>query len=107
LGVRAIIAEGFERIHRSNLVGMGVLPLQFQEGETRDSLGLDGSETVDILGFDAGMKVRQTVTARFRKPGGEVVEAKVLSRLDTVREIAWFEAGGVMPFVLERFGEAA
>jgi aconitate hydratase len=107
LGVRAIITEGFERIHRSNLVGMGVLPLQFQEGETRNSLGLNGSETVDILGFDVGLEVRQTLTVRFTKPSGEVVEAKVICRLDTVREIAWFEAGGVMPFVLERFGKAA
>ena len=86
---------------------MGVLPLQFQEGETRNSLGLNGSETVDILGFDAGVEVRQTLTVRFTKPSGEVVEAKVICRLDTVREIAWFEAGGVMPFVLERFGKAA
>jgi len=99
LGVRAIIAESFERIHRCNLVGMGVLPLQFQDGETRETLGLDGSETVDLLGLGNG----QTVQARFTKPSGTVVEANVRCRLDTARENAWLEAGGVMPYVLEKF----
>ena len=107
LGVRAIVAEGFERIHRSNLVGMGILPLQFQDGVTRKTLGLDGTETVDIKGFEAGLRVGQTVSVRFTKPGGTACEADVLCRLDTAREIAWFEAGGVMPFVLEGISEAA
>ena len=108
LGVRAIIAEGFERIHRCNLVGMGVLPLQFQNGHTRESLGLDGTETVDILGFEGRIDVNQIATLRFTKGDGAIAEASALCRLDTAREIAWFEAGGVMPFVLERFsGNAA
>ncbi|MDP7390549.1 MAG: aconitate hydratase AcnA [Alphaproteobacteria bacterium] len=106
LGVRAIVAEGFERIHRSNLVGMGILPLQFQDGVTRKTLGLDGTETVDINGFEADLRVGQTVSVRFTKPGGTSCEADVLCRLDTAREIAWFEAGGVMPFVLEGISEA-
>lgn len=106
LGVRAIIAESFERIHRSNLVGMGVLPLQFQNGESRISLGLDGAETVAILGVDEGINVNQDVIVRFTKPDGAVVETQVLCRLDTAREVGWFEAGGVMPFVLERFSGA-
>ena len=107
LGVRAIVAEGFERIHRSNLVGMGILPLQFQDGVTRKTLGLDGTETFDINVFEAGLGVGQTVSVRFTKPGGTACEADVLCRLDTAREIAWFEAGGVMPFVLEGISEAA
>ncbi len=108
LGVRAIIAESFERIHRSNLVGMGVLPLQFQNGDSRTSLGLDGTETVDITGFDGGIGVNQEVSVRFTKPDGTTVETRALCRLDTAREVGWFEAGGVMPFVLERFsGEGA
>ena len=106
LGVRAIIAESFERIHRSNLVGMGVLPLQFTDSDTHQSLGLDGSECVDILGLEGGIGIAGPATARFTKPGGAVIEAEVLCRLDTAREITWFEAGGVMPFVLESFREA-
>jgi len=106
LGVRAIIAESFERIHRSNLVGMGVLPLQFTGGDTRQSLGLDGSERVDIVGLEGDIGIAEAATARFTKPGGAVVDADVLCRLDTAREIAWFEAGGVMPFVLESFRKA-
>jgi len=103
LGVRAIIAESFERIHRSNLVGMGVLPLQFQHGDSRSSLGLDGTESVDIIGFDGGIGVNQEVSVRFTKPDGTVIEIRALCRLDTAREVGWFEAGGVMPFVLDRF----
>ncbi|MFT5394273.1 MAG: aconitate hydratase [Gammaproteobacteria bacterium] len=107
LGTRAIIAESFERIHRCNLVGMGILPLQFQNSETRNSLGLVGSETVDILGLSGGVEVNQTITARFTKPDGVVIDANVVCRLDTAREIAWFEAGGVMPYVLEKLNNAA
>ncbi len=106
LGVRAIIAESFERIHRSNLVGMGVLPLQFQNGDSRNALGLDGTETVDITGFGDGIGVNQAASVRFTKPDGTVIETNVLCRLDTAREVGWFEAGGVMPFVLDRFSGA-
>ena len=104
LGVRAIIAEGFERIHRSNLVGMGVLPLQLPHGVTRDTLGLTGRETVDVLGLAIG--VQDGVTVRFTKPDMRVIETPVRCRLDTAREIAWFKSGGVMPFVLEKFATA-
>ena len=107
LGVRAIVAEGFERIHRSNLVGMGILPLQFQGGVSRKTLGLDGSETVCITGFATAMEVGQTVSVYFAKPDGTTIEANVLCRLDTAREIAWFEAGGVMPYVLKGITDAA
>ena len=104
LGVRAIIAEGFERIHRSNLVGMGVLPLQLPHGVTRDTLGLTGRETVDVLGL--AISVQDGVIVRFTKPDMQVIETPVTCRLDTAREIAWFESGGVMPFVLEKFATA-
>jgi aconitate hydratase len=101
LGVQATIAEGFERIHRCNLVGMGILPLQFQNGETRKLLGLEGTESVDITGLGNRITVNQTLAVRFTRPDGTTFEVGVLCRLDTVREIAWFEAGGVMPFALE------
>ena len=107
LGVRAILAEGFERIHRSNLVGMGILPLEFKDGVSRETLGLDGSESVYISGFAMAMDVGQTVSVCFAKPDGTTSEANVLCRLDTAREIAWFEAGGVMPFVLKGISETA
>ena len=103
LGVRAIVAEGFERIHRSNLVGMGVLPLQLPDGVTRLTLGLDGTETVAVRGLAGGVRVRGEAMIRFTKPGGQVTETPVICRLDTAREIAWFESGGVMPYVLDKF----
>ena len=101
------MAEGFERIHRSNLVGMGILPLEFKDGVSRETLGLDGSESVYIRGFATAMDVGQTVSVCFAKPDGTTSEANVLCRLDTAREIAWFEAGGVMPFVLKGISETA
>ncbi len=107
LGVRAIVAEGFERIHRCNLIGMGVLPLQFQNGDTRTTLDLDGTETVDVLGLEGGVAINQSLTVHFTKPDGAVIAADVQCRLDTAREIAWYEAGGVMPFVLEKFARPA
>ena len=106
LGVRAIIAGGFERIHRSNLVGMGVLPLQLPEGVTGQSLGLTGSERVDVQGLAGGVSVQDKVSVRFIKLDGRVIEILVTCRLDTAREIAWFEAGGVMPYVLDKFAAA-
>ena len=102
LGVQAIIAESFERIHRSNLVGMGVLPLQFDDGATHQSLGLDGSETVCIKGFAGSASPMQKLKARFARPDGSIIDADLICRLDTLREVAWFEAGGVMPYVLDK-----
>ena len=103
MGVRAIIAEGFERIHRSNLIGMGLLPLQFPDGVSLTTLGLDGRETVDLLGLSGELGVHQDVVARFTRPDALTVETTLTARLDTLREIAWFRAGGVMPFVARRF----
>ena len=101
LGVDVIIAESFERIHRANLVGMGILPLQFQHGESRMSLGLDGSETVDIFVTDA-LTVGSVVRARFEKPNGETRETLLVARLDTQRDVHWYRSGGVMPYVLQK-----
>ncbi len=103
LGVRAIIAESFERIHRCNLIGMGVLPLQFLDGQTSNILGLEGVETVDILEPKSGIGLSQIVTAQFTKSDSTCIEIKLLARLDTARELAWFESGGVMSHVLKRF----
>src|SRR5437868_6113955 len=87
LGVRAVIAESFERIHRSNLVGMGVLPLEFTNGETRQSLGLTGFETYDIEGLDDGLKPRATLTVRATAPDGATKSFQVVCRIDTPEEL--------------------
>ncbi len=101
LGVRAVIAESFERIHRSNLVGMGVLPLQFADGVTRKTVGLDGSETFDIGGV-ASLKPRQMVSVHFTRADGTVGSFETLARIDTEQELEYFYAGGILPFVLRK-----
>ena len=98
LGVRAVIAESFERIHRSNLIGMGVLPLQFPEGESIDSLGLDGSEIFDFGDLQDGEAKTVTVTAR--RDGAEEVEFEAVVRLDTPNEVTYFRNGGILQTVL-------
>jgi len=102
LGVRAVIAESFERIHRSNLVGMGVLPLEFVNGETRLSLGLTGFETYDILGMDGKLKPRAWLTVRARGTEGSAKEFKVVCRIDTPEELRYYENGGILPYVLRQ-----
>ena len=97
LGVRAVIATSFERIHRSNLVGMGVLPLEFSEGKDAASLGLDGSESYDISAPNG-----QAVTVRARRSDGSVVEFATRSRIDTPKEQEYFRHGGILPYVLRR-----
>jgi aconitate hydratase len=102
LGVRAVITESFERIHRSNLIGMGVLPLQFPEGENASSLGLDGSETIDITGVTAlneGTTPR-TVSVTATKPDGTVVEFDAVVRIDTPGEADYYRNGGILQYVL-------
>jgi len=103
LGVRAVVAESFERIHRSNLVGMGVLPLQFKEHTNAETLGLDGSEVFDVVSLD-GVEVRprQDVTLRIRRAGGEEQEIPVTLRIDTPIEIEYYRHGGILPFVLRQ-----
>ena len=101
LGVKAVIAESYERIHRSNLIGMGVLPLQFPEGTDRKTLNLDGTEEVDIPDLGNGLKPGDTVTVVFRKEGREqTVEA--LSRLDTAAEVEYYKNGGILHYVLRQ-----
>ena len=97
-GVEAIVAEGFERIHRTNLIGMGVLPLQFKDGVNRHTLALDGTETYDVVGK---REPRGDLTLVIHRKNGETVEVPVLSRLDTAEEVLIYEAGGV----LQRFAQ--
>jgi aconitate hydratase len=107
LGVKVVVAQSFERIHRSNLVGMGVLPLQFKEGVSAQTLGLDGSETYDVLGLDAGIKPQQDVVLRITRKDGAVVEVPVRCRIDTPIEIEYYRHGGILPFVLRQLVSAA
>jgi aconitate hydratase len=101
LGVRAVVAESYERIHRSNLVGMGVLPLQFLPGQTLKSMELDGTESIDIAGIaEVGPGSRLTVTAR--KADGSVVEFQALARLDSSIEVEYFHNGGILHTVLRK-----
>ena len=99
LGVKAVIAQSFERIHRSNLVGMGVIPLQFREGESWQTLGLDGSETVDILGVE-NLEPRATVAVKITRANGEVLTVETLCRIDTANELDYFRHGGILHYVL-------
>ncbi|MCY1441792.1 Aconitate hydratase A [compost metagenome] len=102
-GVEAIVAEGFERIHRTNLVGMGVLPLEFKPGTDRKTLGLDGSETYDVLG---ARTPRATLTLVVTRSNGERLEVPVTCRLDTAEEVSIYEAGGVLQRFAQDFLEA-
>lgn len=101
LGVRAVIAESFERIHRSNLVGMGVLPLQFPPGVTRRTLGLTGEEIFSITGLGATLVPRQTLACEISYAGGRRATVPLLTRLDIPREITWYRHGGILQYVVE------
>ncbi|GHU04041.1 aconitate hydratase [Alphaproteobacteria bacterium] len=100
LGVKAVIAENYERIHRSNLIGMGILPLQFKDGENRKTLGLTGAETVDILDLDQKLKPRAALDARIAFPDGSSRIVGLLSRIDTEDEIDYYRNGGILPYML-------
>ncbi|MFM8359291.1 MAG: aconitate hydratase, partial [Verrucomicrobiota bacterium] len=102
LGVKVVIAESFERIHRSNLVGMGVLPLQFKEGTTAQTLKLDGTETFDVLGLTPAVKPQQDLTLRITRRDGSVQEVPVSCRIDTPIEIEYYQHGGILPYVLRQ-----
>jgi len=101
LGIKAVIAESYERIHRSNLVGMGVLPLTFKNGDSWKNLGLDGSETFTITGI-ADIKPRKTLHARAVKPDGSEIEFAVTARLNTDIDVEYFKHGGILPYVLRK-----
>ncbi|MBM5457795.1 aconitate hydratase AcnA [Pseudomonas sp. P66] len=103
LGIKAVLAESFERIHRSNLVGMGVLPLQFLTGQTRKSLGLDGSERIDILGLsNARIQPHMHLDVKITRQDGTQEQIKMLCRIDTLNEVEYFKAGGILHYVLRQ-----
>ncbi|MCE2510840.1 MAG: aconitate hydratase AcnA [Alphaproteobacteria bacterium] len=107
LGVLAVIAESFERIHRSNLVGMGVLPLCFPTGVTRKTLRLDGSETIDLLGIEKGIAPRMEVECQITRTDGSSETLSLLCRIDTANEAEYFLNGGILHYVLRRLDDAA
>jgi len=103
LGVKAVVAESFERIHRSNLVGMGVLPLQFTNGQSRKSLGLTGQETLDIVGLTgAHLQPYMRLDMLIRREGGEEQTVELLCRIDTLNEVEYFRSGGILHYVLRQ-----
>jgi len=106
LGVSAVIAESFERIHRSNLIGMGVLPLQFAKGEGRESLGLTGDEVIDLTGLAGGVRPAMEVTARITYADGRQKEIALLARIDTDGEADYYRHGGILHFVLRQLAAA-
>jgi aconitate hydratase len=98
--VRAVVAQSYERIHRSNLVFMGILPCQFQPGTSADTLGLDGSETFDVVGLEAGITPRQDLTLVVHRAGGAAEHVPVTLRIDTPIEVEYYRHGGILPYVL-------
>ena len=106
LGIRAVIAQSFERIHRSNLVGMGVLPLVFEAGQSWPGLGIMGNEAVTIRGL-TGLKPRQKLTVTIASADGKTRDIEVLCRIDTEEELSYYRHGGILPFVLRNLASAA
>ncbi|MGD9375105.1 MAG: aconitate hydratase, partial [Anaerolineae bacterium] len=104
-GVKAVLVESYERIHRSNLVGMGVLPLQFKEGDSVASLGLTGRETFDITGVAGDLKPGQQVTIVAYRDDGSQVKFKAIARLDTPVEVEYYRNGGVLHTILRRMAQ--
>jgi aconitate hydratase len=110
LGVRAVIAESYERIHRSNLVGMGVIPLEFESGKNAESLGLTGEETYDIVGLpemlDTNFARGRDITVRITPPNGPVREIRARVRIDTPQEILYYQHGGILQYVLRQLSSS-
>jgi aconitate hydratase len=106
LGVRAVIAESYERIHRANLVGMGVLPLQYETGQNADSLGLGGRESFDVIGIAAKLEPRMRVTVRAKREDGSVLEFSTIARLDTPVDVDYYRNGGILQTVLRSMARA-
>jgi aconitate hydratase len=106
LGAKAVIAESFERIHRSNLVGMGVLPLTFLNGQDRKSLGITGEEVIDILGLEE-LRARMKLELVIHRPNGSVDKTQVLCRVDTADEVEYYRNGGILHYVLRGMAKAA
>ena len=107
LGVKAVIAESFERIHRSNLVGMGVLPLQFKGGDSLASLGLTGAETFDITGVEGGITPRMDVACRITFADGSAKDISLMARIDTANEVDYYRNGGILHYVLRNMVQEA
>ncbi|MEO8713684.1 MAG: aconitate hydratase, partial [Acetobacteraceae bacterium] len=106
LGIKAVIVESFERIHRSNLVGMGVLPLVFTEGMDRKRLGITGEETIDILGLE-GLSPRKEMSLLIHRPNGKTDTVNVICRVDTADEVNYYRHGGILHYVLRDMAKAA
>ena len=106
LGVKAVVVESFERIHRSNLVGMGVLPLTFKDGMDRKTLGLTGEEILDIIGLD-NLAPRMDLSLVIHRPGGKTDTVPVLCRIDTADEVDYYRHGGILHYVLRSMAKAA
>jgi aconitate hydratase len=106
LGVRAVVAQSFERIHRSNLVGMGVVPLQFKAGDSWQSLNLKGDETIAISGLASGLKPRAMMTVEITRADGSKTSVEVLCRIDTLDEIDYYNNGGILHYVLRNLAKA-
>lgn len=101
-GVQAVVAESFERIHRSNLIGMGILPLQFKEGENRHTLGLKGDEVISLVGLSDSMQPGENVTMMIQRADGSETKVTVLSRIDTQNEVEYYRHGGILQYVLRK-----
>ena len=101
LGIKAVVSESFERIHRSNLIGMGVIPLVFTNGQTRKTLNLDGSETVSLLGVSQ-MGPKALIKAQIKRQNGELVELTLQSRIDTANELEYYKNSGILHYVLRK-----
>jgi aconitate hydratase len=106
LGVKAVIVESFERIHRSNLVGMGVLPLTFKDGMDRKTLGLTGAEILDITGLE-NLSPRMDLSLVIHRPDGKVEQVPVTCRIDTIDEVAYYQHGGILQYVLRQLAAQA
>ena len=106
LGIKAVVVESFERIHRSNLVGMGVLPLTFKEGVTRHSLALDGSEMIDIEGL-AGLTPRMDLVMTIHRADRRTERVPLTCRIDTADEVEYYRNGGILQYVLRQMAKAA
>jgi aconitate hydratase len=102
LGVKAVVAQSFERIHRSNLVFMGVAPCQFKDGTSVQSLNLDGSETFDLVGLKDDLQPRQDVTLIVHRANGQTEEVQVTVRIDTPIEVEYYRHGGILPYMLRQ-----
>jgi aconitate hydratase len=102
LGIKAVIVESFERIHRSNLIGMGVLPLQFPAGVNRETLGMSGDEVINLTGLSDGVTPAMTVKAEISFADGRVEHIDLLARIDTDGEAAYFKNGGILQYVLRQ-----